>query len=474
MILAAKIKKFLDSYRISYQVFSHAPTVTLLEAQQMLNIEMDQFIRSVLLEDDLGLILAVLPLNAKLDFARIEKRLKRQLKVVRREKADRLFYDCEPGSHPPLGEPYKIRTLIDCSLLKKSHVHFEPGTHTSVVRMSLSDYRFLTQGAVWAPISVPMDSPDTQDCHWEQSRDLLDDLIRIHNPCLEQIGKRIEATYPLPPLPSIAHQILDLTRKLSPSAKELAQIIHRDPNLSEWVLVYARWSAPELEDCHDVFEAIHHLGVELVGHMAIGIAAGRIFQGQEQGPIGLKAFWKHGFCSAMLCRALCLKSTYPDLDPSVAYLCGLLHNFGLLLMGHLFAPEFRMLNKMLLMNPKIPIEILEKKILGMGQARQVIGSGHAQMGAWLLQSWQMPPEVVVAAREHHHPSYQGPHQVYVKILMIASHLLKAQGLGDGVTCALAPEFLKQAGLTADSVEACCEGIFPLEKEDAPFMTGISR
>lgn len=474
MILATKIKKFLDLYRVTYQVFSHPRTVTLLEAQQALQIEPQQFIRSVLLEDKQGYILAVLPLNAKLDFSRIEKRLKRRLQVVPRARVDRLFYDCEPGSHPPIGEPYKLRTLIDSALLLNPNVYFEPGTHTSVVRMTLVDYRFLTQGAIWAAISVPMETPNTMSCHWEHSRDLLDSLVQIHNPCLEQIAKRIEATYPFPPLPDIARKILQLTQQKSPSARALADLVLHDPNLSDWILVYARWADPRLQHCQDLFEAIDFLGVELVAHLAIGIAAGRLFQVQQHGAVGLKAFWRHAFYCAMLCKSLCMQSTLPGLDSCVAYLSGLLHNFGLLLVGHLFQPEFSLLNKMLVMNPKTPIETLEKKILGMGQAKQIVGTGHAQMGAWLLQSWQMPPEVVTVAREHHHASYEGAHEAYVKLLMVASHLLKEQGLGDGVSCALEPSFLKAAGLTADSVEACCDQLFPLQSEDGPMITGIAR
>jgi HD-like signal output (HDOD) protein len=168
----------------------------------------------------------------------------------------------------------------------------------------------------------------------------------------------------------------------------------------------------------------------------------------------MEAFWRHATYCATLSQALAkaLPAKH-DIDPGTAYLAGLLHNFGFLLLGHLFQPEFYLLNKLAAANPKVPITQLEHRVLGMGHAQEVMDMGHGQIGAWLMQAWKLPEELVVTVREHHNEKYDGPHKQYVNLLIVANHLLKRHGIGDEHSEEVPAHVLQHLGLSLEDAES---------------------
>jgi HD-like signal output (HDOD) protein len=110
-------------------------------------------------------------------------------------------------------------------------------------------------------------------------------------------------------------------------------------------------------------------------------------------------------------------------QPGFSYLCGLLHDFGVLLLGHLFLPEFRLLNKFAAANPDKTLTELEGRLLGMGGARDLLAMGHARIGAWLMEAWNMPEAIAITLLEHHNPEYRGEHEVSVHLIQLSDLIL---------------------------------------------------
>jgi len=183
------------------------------------------------------------------------------------------------------------------------------------------------------------------------------------------------------------------------------------------------------------------LGYDLVMNIALGVAATRPFKNNPNGPLGLLAFWRHATYTAALAQALC--NAMPRRirpRPGTTYLCGLLHNFGFLILGYLFPREFAMINNAVGENPTTPVIDIEKRLLG---------TTHMEIGTWLMQAWSMPPEIIVAIGEHHNPVYAGPHDEYAKLVMLADILLKNHEIGDASTTELPLEILDSLGINED-------------------------
>ena len=241
---------------------------------------------------------------------------------------------------------------------------------------------------------------------------------------LLDIKPRIEKIDKLPPMPEMTQKIIRLSSDPNASVAALVKVVELDPSLAVQIMRYA--SSPffgyqgKIDSVNTAIARV--LGFSMVVNLALGMTAAKPFKIPRNVPLGLENFWRHAVFSAALVQAIS-SALNEELRPpaGLAYLSGLLHNFGHLLLGHLFKKEFLILNKFVASEPETPVVEIEKKILG---------TDHGQIGAWLMQAWKLPEEVVIATREHHNEDYNGPHAVYPQLVMLADHLLKGQGIGD--------------------------------------------
>lgn len=247
------------------------------------------------------------------------------------------------------------------------------------------------------------------------------------NELQRSIERRIEQVYELPPMPDLGRRILELQSDPNASAEQLANIVQLDPSLAAQVIRYASSSyygyAGRVTNIQEAIARV--LGYDMVMSLSLGLAAGRSFNIPDHGPLGLSRFWEHAICSAVLTQKLA--GVLPDgmrPDPGLCYLCGLLHDFGILLLGHLFPPEFHLLNKMAQANPRESVADLECRLLGMGEAREMLAMGHARIGAWLMEAWRMPDAIRVTLLEHHNSEYRGDYDLLVHLVQLADFLLK--------------------------------------------------
>ncbi|MDH5594455.1 MAG: HDOD domain-containing protein [Gammaproteobacteria bacterium] len=287
------------------------------------------------------------------------------------------------------------------------------------------------------------------------------DETMMNNKSIEEIRRQVESVYELPMIPDMASRILQLSADPAASVKDVVEVVEMDPSLAAQVIRYARSPFFGYQgDIDTIHEAISRvLGFDLVMNIALGISSGKIFNIPDDGPLGTKAFWRHAVYTAALTQALG-KAMPRQMRPKAgtAYLTGLLHNIGFMLLGHLFRPEFMVLNKLAAARPNTSIAELEKRILGMGHAKHVVNMGHCQLGDWLMQSWKMPREVIVTVREHHNEDYKGEHCVYSRLTMVANRMLKRHGIGDARSEEVPEHILKSLYLSEELVERILEQI----------------
>ncbi len=465
MALANAVRENLARPRVAYRVLHQPRTMSLAQAAAAAFVPHNQVARGVLLKDEFGVLLAVLPLNHLLDFTALQTQLHRNLEPVPVAECARLFSDCEPGSIPPLGEAYGIDVLIDDSLAEHAQIYFEPGDRSMLVGVGSDDFQLLLgcarRGRIAQPaaeLKVPATAAPT--------------ALRDFTPPAE-MQRRLHQLYELPAMPVLAQRILMLHNNPNATGNDLSKIVELDPSLAAQVMRYAR--SPlfayrgKLDSIQDAITRV--LGYEMVMNLALGVCAGKSLRTPPDGPLGLNAFWRNATYSAVLTQALAAllpRAARPK--PGIAYLAGLLHNFGFLLLGHLFQPEVYLLNKLVAANPNTSITELESRVLGMGQARDAFSMGHAQMGAWLMQSWHMPEEIIVALREHHNAGYQGTHAVYAHLVLVADHLLKQHGFGDADPVPMPTELMAEMGLDPTAAQAALERVLQCAEE----LDGMSQ
>jgi len=444
MTISRSVVEFLQQRGVQYTILSHDVTRTLEGTADSINAPYAKMLRAVILGDGERHMMAVLPVTHVLDFKAIQLKIGGELHVASYRDFSDTFTCCEHGSVPPVGQPFDLPIFVDHSISQLDEVFFEPGSHMAALKMSGTDYIDLVGRQNMGHFAYPLTSLADIDVS----------TIRYASP--HDMKRRIEEIYELPTMPDIAARILELSKDEEASIVELSNIVQDDASLSAQTLRYANSSlfgySGEIESIHDAIVRV--LGFDMAMNMALGMSVGKSFRNPVDGPLGLDAFWVHSVACATLTQKLSkIMPAKHRPKAGMAYLSGLLHNFGFLLLGHLFQPEFYLLNKIAAANPETPITELEQQVLGMGRARDVIEMGHAQMGAWLMEAWGLPESVSVTVREHHNASYSGEHEVYVKLVRLSNQLLKRIGIGDEINTDIPAEMFDELGLDEERVLA---------------------
>ncbi len=437
--MPANIRNFLDRENAAYEILLHRRTSTLTQAADACELPIHQLVRAVILVDGQGLLMAVLPADHVLDFDALCDLLQRDLELVPGNQLATIFDDCEPRSYPPLAPLYNLDVIVDTSVDALDVVTFEPGVHTTLLQMSRNDYRRLLGDAVIGRFSRPA---ATLRSDGRVGDDTLSDVVDQFTPA--RVKHNIEEFHELPALPVTAAQILRLAAEPRANARQLAEVIEQDPGLSAQVLRYANSSlygyAGSIKNLQTAIARV--LGFEYVLHLALGFSIGKSLRVPEDGPFGLHAFWNHSVYAGRLVEQLSQQLPKQRLPRGTAYLAGLLQNLGRLVLGHTFEPEFFILNRFAQANPDMPSCELE---------RHVLGVTHDQIGAWLMEAWGLPQELVVAVRHHHDEGYWDQHAAYSQLVLIANRALAMHGLGEADTQGLPAFSLEMLGLNEKQV-----------------------
>lgn len=136
MAIAITLRNFLESQDIAYDVIAHDKTRTSMETASVAHISGDCLAKTVILEDELGYVMVVIPASHHLELGSIHEQMRRRLTLAHESELPRLFTDCELGAIPPVGDAYNIETMVDDSLAEQPDIYFEGGDHQALLHVS--------------------------------------------------------------------------------------------------------------------------------------------------------------------------------------------------------------------------------------------------------------------------------------------------------------------------------------------------
>ncbi len=191
----------------------------------------------------------------------------------------------------------------------------------------------------------------------------------------------------LPPSPIVATKILELLRKPDLKIKDLANAVSLDPVISARLLRMANSVFyQQVKQVSSVDRAIIVIGEDALKNMALEYSLRSTHK--TYGIIERK-LWENSIGCAVACRMIAEKVT--DLDKGEAYLAGLQHHIGKVLMLNRDKDLYRQV-----------LKIVEE---GKGQLRDVerglFAYSHEMVGAALLDYWNYPKRIVDATLYHH-------------------------------------------------------------------------
>ncbi len=149
MSIANQLQSYLKQNQVKFRVLEHPHSGSSMESAEKAHVPGDALAKGILVKDDDGYLMVVLPSDYHVDLASLEKLLQQRVTLASERELSKLFPDCEPGAVPPLGQVYGIKTIWDprSSLGSQDSVFFEAGDHRHLLKVSGEQFHELMAAA---------------------------------------------------------------------------------------------------------------------------------------------------------------------------------------------------------------------------------------------------------------------------------------------------------------------------------------
>jgi Ala-tRNA(Pro) deacylase len=133
---------------VRYELCAHAHSRTSAETARAAQVVPHQLAKSVVLEDDAGCLMAVVPADRYVMLGRLSRMLgRKELHLSDENRIAELFDGCDRGAVPPVGAPWGIETIVDDELEANDVVYMESGDHEHLLRLSREQFHELMSAA---------------------------------------------------------------------------------------------------------------------------------------------------------------------------------------------------------------------------------------------------------------------------------------------------------------------------------------
>ena len=136
-----KLKEFLDKNNIKYITVRHSEAFTAQEIAQSAHIPGKEMAKTVMVNIDGQMAMAVLPASHMVDFDLLrEASGASEVELASEEEFKYMFPDCEIGAMPPFGNLYNMEVFVAETLAEDDEIFFNAGTHTELIKLAYKDF----------------------------------------------------------------------------------------------------------------------------------------------------------------------------------------------------------------------------------------------------------------------------------------------------------------------------------------------
>lgn len=216
--------------------------------------------------------------------------------------------------------------------------------------------------------------------------------------------------------PNVYFALRDIVEDANKTAQDAAKVIENDAGLALKLLKIvnsAFYGFPA--QISSVAKAITLVGVRELQNLVLAAVVIERFSDLPGTQFSIHDFWARNLRSALIARELDLLLGKHYLD--TAFLCGLIHNIGQLVLYRripVLAREVDLQIQSLVADPNNESVVQQ----------QVIGFDQFQVGAELCRMWHLPPVVIESIALHNHPQRNQRFADIAAIIRLSNHLAK--------------------------------------------------
>lgn len=209
----------------------------------------------------------------------------------------------------------------------------------------------------------------------------------------ESLLERLRFCVSLPTPPSTAIRVIELANDPATNMAQISDCIGFDPALAAKVLKVANSPLYRTNrSAKNIRQAVNLLGTHAAVTIALSFSLARNVSGSGAGRKDDLAFWKRAVLSAITSRMLAERFGYNRHD---LLLAGLLQDIGILALQSTLPDEYKGLES-----------ISDHDELRQAEEAR-FGSGHDEVGYWLLKKWRLPDHLALACLASHTAPYSG-------------------------------------------------------------------
>ena len=218
-------------------------------------------------------------------------------------------------------------------------------------------------------------------------------------------------------LPTVIHEIIEITSNPNSSSADLTRIIESDPALTVKILAVANSAYYGfVKKVSTVSHAVVVLGFSEIQNIALGMSVVKLFD--QRGSEFVEKLWQHSYAVGVATRML---ASYLNLKMDGKYFVGgLLHDVGKIFLFQYQPRSFgQLVARLEDRDNKYGYHYLEEALYGID---------HAAIGGELLSSWMFPGEISEAVVKHHKPSEAHENQLFAACVHMADLLCTVRGM----------------------------------------------
>jgi putative nucleotidyltransferase with HDIG domain len=199
----------------------------------------------------------------------------------------------------------------------------------------------------------------------------------------------------VPALSTLYTQIADTLMQPDYSLAAVGQLVSQDLGIAARLLQMANSALVGLrKPAATPSQAVKILGADLTRTLILAADLFSRYNPNTLRPFSIELLWEHSQAVAELAGAIAAAERADERVIRESALAGLLHDIGQLTLASQLAGPYREVMKAMRID-NLPAEEAE---------RQILGTSHAEVGAYLLGLWGLPDAMVEAVAWHHHPS----------------------------------------------------------------------
>jgi putative nucleotidyltransferase with HDIG domain len=211
----------------------------------------------------------------------------------------------------------------------------------------------------------------------------------------DKLRTLVTGLHSIPSLPALYEEIVQALRSPDAALSVIGEIIGRDPGMSAKILQLVNSAFFGLgRAVASPGQAVSFLGLDTIRALVLSVNVFEQFDPQKIRAFRLESLWIHSLAVGTLARTIAILESSLKSVREESLLAGLLHDIGKLILVANLPNEYDAAQAL----------ASRERICVTEAQRQVFGSSHPEVGAYLLRIWGIPDEVVEAVAFHHQPS----------------------------------------------------------------------